>query len=208
MINRTARVLYVLNFYIWAGGVLMLSLGVWIISDNVFIYVNEFLDIEIDCFVIIAISMSLGVCLMFTSIVSCYAIRDEHRYLLILLNKITRQWLEIINSRESDPQIKHFTDVINAKLNCCGAQSWQDYLNTSIPESCKFGNQVYLMGCGETLFQYFDLRLSLICGVSNFLTLLQFIATLITSKLYETKSKKISKTIDRDEANISNKKNM
>jgi len=85
---------------------------------------------------------------------------------------------------------RRFLDLIQLKLECCGAETYVDYRNLGqdIPLSCNSDrtNNVHIRSCGEMLRRMLEIRGAYIGGISVSLMMLQAMALLFNGCLYST----------------------
>jgi len=86
-----------------------------------------------------------------------------------------------IEVMEYSAKSRNFLDLIQLKLQCCGAESFVDYKNMKlpVPQSCSniLTNNINYRSCGEMLRRYLEIRGGVMGGLSLSLVLLQLITT-------------------------------
>lgn len=86
-----------------------------------------------------------------------------------------------IDMMEYSARSRNFLDLIQLKLQCCGAYSFVDYKNMllPVPQSCSndLTNNINYRSCGEMLRRYLEIRGGVMGGLALALTLLQFVST-------------------------------
>lgn len=82
---------------------------------------------------------------------------------------------------EYSARSRNFLDLIQLRLQCCGAYSFVDYKNMMlpVPQSCSsdLTNNINYRSCGEMLRRYLEIRGGVMGGISLSLALLQLIST-------------------------------
>lgn len=98
-----------------------------------------------------------------------------------LQNELSFELKYHIDMMEFNARSRNFLDLIQLKLQCCGAYSFVDYKNMMIPvpQSCSndLTNNINYRSCGEMLRRYLEIRGGIMGGLSLALILLQLIAT-------------------------------
>jgi hypothetical protein len=86
-----------------------------------------------------------------------------------------------IEVMEYSAKSRNFLDLIQLKLQCCGAESFVDYknMNLPVPQSCSndLTNNINYRSCGEMLRRYLEIRGGVMGGFALCLTLLQLITS-------------------------------
>lgn len=86
-----------------------------------------------------------------------------------------------IDVMEYSARSRNFLDLIQLKLQCCGASSFLDYQNMKlqVPQSCSndLTNNINYRSCGEMLRRYLEIRGGIMGGLGLALALLQLITT-------------------------------
>lgn len=86
-----------------------------------------------------------------------------------------------IDLMEQSAKSRNFLDLIQLKLQCCGAYSFVDYktMNLPVPQSCSndLTNNINFRSCGEVLRRYLEIRGGIMGGLGISLALLQTITT-------------------------------
>lgn len=86
-----------------------------------------------------------------------------------------------IDVMEYSARSRNFLDLIQLKLQCCGAYSFVDYKNMQmpVPQSCSndLTNNINYRSCGEMLRRYLEIRGGIMGGIALSLALLQLITT-------------------------------
>lgn len=86
-----------------------------------------------------------------------------------------------IDMMEYSAKSRNFLDLIQLKLQCCGAYSFVDYKNMQlpVPQSCSndLTNNINYRSCGEMLRRYLEIRGGIMGGLALALALLQLITT-------------------------------
>lgn len=86
-----------------------------------------------------------------------------------------------IDVMEFSAKSRNFLDLIQLKLQCCGAYSFLDYKNMQmqVPQSCSsdLTNNINYRSCGEMLRRYLEIRGGIMGGIALALALLQLITT-------------------------------
>lgn len=86
-----------------------------------------------------------------------------------------------IEFMEYSARSRNFLDLIQLKLQCCGAESFVDYKNMKlpVPQSCSndLTNNINYRSCGEMLRRYLEIRGGIMGGLALALSLLQVITT-------------------------------
>lgn len=82
---------------------------------------------------------------------------------------------------EYSAKSRNFLDLIQLKLQCCGAYSFVDYknMNLPVPQSCSndVTNNINYRSCGEMLRRYLEIRGGVMGGLGLGLALVQTITT-------------------------------
>ena len=82
---------------------------------------------------------------------------------------------------EYSARSRNFLDLIQLKLQCCGAESFVDYKNMKlpVPQSCSndLTNNINYRSCGEMLRRYLEIRGGISGGLALALAILQTITT-------------------------------
>lgn len=101
-----------------------------------------------------------------------------------------------IDIMEYSAKSRNFLDLIQLKLQCCGAYSFVDYKNMQlpVPQSCSsdLTNNINYRSCGEMLRRYLEIRGGIMGGLALALALLQIITTglsLLYCKIFKSKNK-------------------
>lgn len=86
-----------------------------------------------------------------------------------------------IDILEYSAKSRNFLDLIQLKLQCCGAYSFVDYKNMQmpVPQSCSndLTNNINYRSCGEMLRRYLEIRGGIMGGLALALVLMQLITT-------------------------------
>lgn len=86
-----------------------------------------------------------------------------------------------IDIMEYSAKSRNFLDLIQLKLQCCGAYSFLDYKNMQlpVPQSCSndLTNNINYRSCGEMLRRFLEIRGGVMGGLALALALLQLILT-------------------------------
>lgn len=86
-----------------------------------------------------------------------------------------------IDMMEYSAKSRNFLDLIQLRLQCCGAYSFVDYKNLMlpVPQSCSndLTNNINYRSCGEMLRRYLEIRGGIMGGLALALVLLQLIST-------------------------------
>lgn len=160
--------LFVANFIIFIGGVVVFALGVWTLVDKS--YVNELLGTNLFAgAVYVLIVTSIVICIL--SFLGCMGAAKEVKCLLLtyfiilflifvtmliggILGYVFREKVPQTMRQEMHSSLKLYGnrravtqawDLTQERLKCCGVESWHDWqLTGRIPESCcqeTFGGQ-------------------------------------------------------------------
>ncbi|RWS29343.1 CD9 antigen-like protein [Leptotrombidium deliense] len=88
-----------------------------------------------------------------------------------------------MEQRNTNDTSRRFLDLIQLKLECCGAYAFVDYreMNQDIPASCNSDrtNNVHITSCAENLRRYMEIRGGLLGGVAASLMLVQIFMFLL-----------------------------
>ena len=94
-----------------------------------------------------------------------------------------------IEMMEYSARSRNFLDLIQLKLQCCGAESFVDYKNMKlpVPQSCSndLTNNINYRSCGEMLRRYLEIRGGVMGGLAMALVLLQTITTGLSVAYYK-----------------------
>ena len=147
-------------------------------------------------FLIISYSVVLAVCILF-EVAACILVwrtagGDQLQYVL------SKDIMRHVEARIHDDFSRRFLDLIQLKLECCGAETYIDYrkLGQDIPLSCNSDrtNNVHIRSCGEMLRRNLEVRGAYIGGLSVGLMMMQLLTLLFNSCLVMTlKSEKYDK---------------
>lgn len=98
-----------------------------------------------------------------------------------LQNELSFELKYHIDSLNHDAKSRNFLDLIQLKLQCCGAYSFVDYKNMRlpVPQSCSndLTNNINYRSCGEMLRRFLEIRGGIMGGLALALVLLQSITT-------------------------------
>lgn len=85
-----------------------------------------------------------------------------------------------IDMMEYSARSRNFLDLIQLKLQCCGAYSFVDYKNMQlpVPQSCSsdLTNNINYRSCGEMLRRYLEIRGGIMGGLGLSLALLELVS--------------------------------
>lgn len=212
--NVLKYAIFFLNFVIWVLGGLLLCAGIWIRVDGLLWEYTEALAISRynwACY----FAMIVGSILLITSFIGCLGAATESPFLLSLygiatvvcilfevvatilvwkiaggdelqavLSKGIYYHVENININADS---RRFLDIIQLKLECCGAYNHLDYDRNRQPNpvTCNsiITNNIQIRSCGEMLRRYLEKRGAFIGGVSLGLVLLQIFILIFKSCL-------------------------
>lgn len=86
-----------------------------------------------------------------------------------------------INKMEFEANSRNFLDLIQLKLQCCGAGSFVDYKtkNMPVPQSCSndLTNNINYRSCGEMLRRFLEIRGGVLGGLGLMAALMQVLTT-------------------------------
>jgi hypothetical protein len=98
-----------------------------------------------------------------------------------LQNELSYELKYHIEFMEYSARSRNFMDLIQLKLQCCGAESFVDYknMNLPVPQSCSndLTNNINYRSCGEMLRRYLEIRGGVMGGLALCLALLQIITS-------------------------------
>jgi len=207
--------LFAFNFLIWTFGGSLLAIGIWIRSDGGLWEYMQALDIGryySACYLI----MTAGCLLLIIGFLGCLGAACESPCILLgycigtlicmvmeiaacvlvwkiaggdkLESQLTWEIMEHIKNRTLSDKSRRFLDLIQLKLECCGADTFVDYRNLGqdIPLSCNSDrtNNVHIRSCGEMLRRYLEIRGAYIGGISIGLLMLQIMTVVFNSCLF------------------------
>lgn len=195
----------------------LLAIAIWVRGDPGLWEFVQALDIK-HYYSACYIAMAVGVLLLVFGFIGCLGAATESPCMIISYAAVTiicvvleisacvlvwrvaggdrLQWVlskEImthVESRIHSDYSRRFLDLIQLKLECCGAETYVDYrkLGQDIPLSCNSDrtNNVHIRSCGEMLRRNLEVRGAYIGGLSVSLMMLQALALLFNTCLYST----------------------
>lgn len=206
------------NILMWLLGAVLLGLGIWIVLDQKQLETNN--DIPISHLTKAAsIIITVAVFLLFISILGCvgssgktWALKIFCVAMVILLvleltvaglvwkfgtgqklkDIFTQALEEEIPRRIVSESATRTIDLIQIKLECCGATSSQDYAGKlsnyiELPNSCL--NETTLLphkeGCGEKLSKYLSQKAAILGGFAVFIVIVQILALVLSILLIQ-----------------------
>jgi hypothetical protein len=107
-----------------------------------------------------------------------------------------------INLRNENAASRRFLDLIQLKLECCGAETFVDYrkMGQDIPLSCNSDrtNNVHIRSCAEMLRRSMEVRGAYIGGISISLMILQLMTLVFNTCLYSNLNSEFQALLLRD----------
>jgi len=207
--------IFAINFIIWTLGAVLLGVAIWVRGDGGLWEYTDNLDIEryyFACYIcmtaaaLILIVGFLGclgaamespcILLSYFIITACVVILEIAATVLVwkiaggdrLQNVLSNEIKWHIERRNYDDGSRRFLDLIQLKLECCGAETFLDYQKASqdIPASCNSDrtNNINIRSCGEMLRRFLEVRGGAIGGVCVSLILVQLGAIIFTICLF------------------------
>lgn len=194
-----------------------LGVAIWVRSDGGLWEYMQALDIKhyyTACYIV----MAVGILIMIFAFVGCLGAATESPFLILCYSAViilciileiaacVLVWrtaggdelqrilsLDIkrhVENRIYDDFSRRFLDLIQLKLECCGAETFVDYrkLGQDIPLSCNSDrtNNVHIRSCGEMLRRLLEIRGAYIGGLSVGLIMLQIMTLLFNTCLVMT----------------------
>jgi hypothetical protein len=207
--------LFAFNFLIWSFGGGLLAIGIWIRADGGLWEYMQALDIGryySACYLIIA----AGALLLIIGFVGCLGAAAESPCMLLgycagtmlcivleiaacvlvwkiaggdaLEQTLSDQIMDHIEIRNTEDKSRRFLDLIQLKLECCGAKTFVDYreIGQDIPLSCNSDrtNNVHIRSCGEMLRRYLEIRGAYVGGICIGLLMLQIMTIVFNCCLF------------------------
>ncbi|KAI1281870.1 CD9 antigen [Halotydeus destructor] len=218
-INILKYFLFAFNFLIWVFGIVLISVGIWIRSDGdlweFIIAMENSLGRYYSASYLVIIC---GTLLIIFGFLGCLGASEESPCVILLYNAVTilciilevaaiivvwrvaggetmeemyaKDIMWHIHQRNESPASRRFLDLIQLKLECCGAETFVDYrkLGQDIPLSCNSDrtNNVHIRSCSEMLRRSMEVRGGYIGGFSAGLIILQIITLVFNTCLYST----------------------
>ncbi|KAG9510987.1 Tetraspanin-2A [Fragariocoptes setiger] len=193
------------------SSILLLSLSLWVRSDSaLWVYVENLTLNRYywGCYM----GMAAGSLMILISLLGCMGTLLESRlliYTFVLLtaistmfsvallvlvwrvpggdrlqNEIAQELKSHIDHIDYSDRSRDFLDLIQIKLQCCGAYTFVDYKNSMlpIPQSCSSDrtNNINYRSCSEMLRRYLEIRGGAMGGFALSLVLLQLILAILT----------------------------
>ncbi|RWS01877.1 CD9 antigen-like protein [Dinothrombium tinctorium] len=207
--------IFAINFVIWVLGIGLLWTSIWIRSDDGLFEYNQNLDLEhyyTSCY----LGMAVGSLLLIIGFLGCLGAALESPCLLIFVSLIhifciilefaicglvwrvpggdrlqrilevqIREHMEVRNEKD---QSRRFLDLIQLKLECCGAYAFIDYkqMGQDIPASCNSDrtNNIHIRSCAENLRRFLEVRGGVIGGTALAIVLVQLFMLLFNLCLF------------------------
>ncbi|XP_054153918.1 CD9 antigen-like [Oppia nitens] len=207
--------LFAINFIVWTLGAILLGVAIWVRGDGGLWEYTDNLDIEryyIACY----LCMAAGAVILVIGFIGCLGAAMESPCMLIVYFALTAVAIILqiaatvlvwkiaggdrlqrvlsdelkwhIDRRNTDETSRRFLDLIQLKLDCCGAETFLDYqkVNQDIPVSCNSErtNNIQIRSCGENLRRFLEIRGGAIGGICVALILVEVGSIIFTMCLF------------------------
>jgi len=208
-------IIFAINFIIWTLGAVLLGVAIWIKADGGLWEYTDNMDIEryhYACY----ICMTAGALILIVGFLGCLGAAMESPCMLLayfiitaciiileiaatvlvwkiaggdrLQNVLSEEIKWHIDRRPYSDTSRRFLDLIQLKLECCGAETFLDYqkVRQDIPASCNSDrtNNINIRSCGENLRRYLEIRGGAVGGVCVALILVKLGAIIFTICLF------------------------
>ncbi|XP_074597713.1 CD9 antigen-like [Brevipalpus obovatus] len=209
--------IFAFNFLIWGLGASLLTISVIIRTDDALYEYGKALELD-RYYTACYICMAIGVLLIVLSFIGCLGAAVESPCILVfyvlvtgicialevavcvlawktaggeaLQRELTEQMLghiENYQNPETDDS-RRFMDLIQYRLECCGARDRLDFqkLGFPDPQSCsnERTNNINIRSCGENLRRYLERRGGALGGISMGLVLLHLFSLALNGCLF------------------------
>jgi len=208
-------IIFAINFLIWTLGAILLGVAIWVRGDGGLWEYTDNLDIEryyYACY----ICMTAGALILIIGFLGCLGAAMESPCMLLayfiitviilvleitatvlvwkiaggdrLQNVLSNDIKWHIDQRPYNQDSRRFLDLIQLKLECCGAESFLDYqkVQQDIPAACnnERTNNINIRSCGEMLRRFLEVRGGAIGGICVALILVKLGAIIFTICLF------------------------
>jgi len=208
-------ILFAINFLIWTLGAVLLGVAIWVRGDGGLWEYTDNLEIEryynacYICMTAAALILILGflgclgasmespcMLLAYFVIIAIAVILQVTATVLVwkiaggdaLQNRLSEEMKWHIDRRPFDDNSRRFLDLIQLKLECCGAETFLDYqkVRQDIPASCNSDrtNNINIRSCGENLRRFLEVRGGAIGGINVALILVEIGAIIFSLCLF------------------------
>ncbi|UXI19673.1 hypothetical protein NH340_JMT05616 [Sarcoptes scabiei] len=172
--------IYCTNFLLWALGIALMGVCIWIRSDSALWAYADNMDIfryyqaSYICLAVSGLILVMGIVgcmgaarenqllLFFFCIVSAILIILEMSAAILLQYSLGDEFKWHMEQRLYNAKSRQFLDLIQLKLECCGAETMLDYrrMFQDIPASCNSPrtNNINIRSCAEMLRRYLEKR--------------------------------------------------
>ncbi|CAG2104943.1 unnamed protein product [Medioppia subpectinata] len=207
--------LFAINFIVWTLGAILLGIAIWVRGDGGLWEYTDNLDIERYYFACY-ICMTAGALILIIGFLGCLGAAMESPCMLLayfiltgivvvlqiaatvlvwkiaggdrLQSVLSRDIKWHIDHRPTDDRSRRFLDLIQLKLDCCGAETFLDYekVQQDIPASCNSErtNNIQIRSCGEMLRRFLEVRGGAIGGICVALILVEVGSIIFTMCLF------------------------
>jgi len=208
-------IIFFINFLLWSFGITLIGVAIWVRGDGGLWEYTDNMDIG-RYYWATYLCLAAGALILIVGLLGCLGAATENPCMLmtyfaimvlVIVLEITATvlvWkiaggdrLQRVLSGEMkwhmerrpyDPKSRRFLDLIQLKLECCGAESFLDYDNMwqDKPASCNNDrtNNINIRSCGEMLRRFLEIRGGAIGGVCMALLLIEIGAIIFTICLF------------------------
>ncbi|KAH9522502.1 23 kDa integral membrane protein [Dermatophagoides farinae] len=196
---------YATNFMLWSLGIVLMGICIWIRSDSALWAYGDNMDIY-RYYQATYICLAISALILVMAFLGCLGAAHEFKYLmffycimsgiLIILEiaaavlvwripggdalqyHLGHEFKWHMEQRLYNTKSRQFLDLIQLKLECCGAETMLDYrkMYQDIPASCNSPrtNNINIRSCAEMLRRYLEKRGGAVGGIVCSLILVEF----------------------------------